>query len=104
MQLRAELAGPNPSPLERLLVERIAICWLQSYHADQRHASATSWTTSLNYAQEAERAQRRLESAIRTLATVRRLALGPSGERGGAADRGRRPRAPARHRTRAALR
>jgi hypothetical protein len=26
--LREELAGPNPTPLERLLVERIVACWL----------------------------------------------------------------------------
>ena len=29
--LRAELAGPTPSPLERLLVERIVVCWLHLY-------------------------------------------------------------------------
>src|SRR5262249_16130522 len=27
--LRSELAGPSPTPLERLLVERVAACWLQ---------------------------------------------------------------------------
>lgn len=29
--LQQELAGPSPSPLERLLVERITTCWLHLY-------------------------------------------------------------------------
>ncbi|HMC66385.1 MAG TPA: hypothetical protein VKI65_15730 [Gemmataceae bacterium] len=33
-QLRAELTGPEPSPLEKLLVERVLICWLQVHIAD----------------------------------------------------------------------
>ncbi len=32
--LREEVAGPSPSPLERLLAERIAATWLQVQHAD----------------------------------------------------------------------
>src|SRR4051794_36738638 len=32
--LRAELGGPSPSPLERLLVERVVACWLQLHYAD----------------------------------------------------------------------
>src|SRR5262249_40546452 len=32
--LRAELAGPDPTPIERLLVERVVACWLQVHHAD----------------------------------------------------------------------
>ena len=28
------LAGPRPSPLEQLLVERIVICWLLLYYAE----------------------------------------------------------------------
>ena len=32
--LRTELAGPRPTPIERLLVERVVACWLQVYHAD----------------------------------------------------------------------
>src|SRR5262245_7389076 len=27
-ELKAQLAGPNPSLLDRLLAERVAICWL----------------------------------------------------------------------------
>jgi len=38
--LRNELAGPNPTSVERLLVERIAACWLQVQDADVRYAQA----------------------------------------------------------------
>ena len=37
-QLRAELAGPQPTPLERLLVERIVSSWLQTNYADSAYA------------------------------------------------------------------
>jgi hypothetical protein len=33
-QLQAELEGPEATPLERLLVERVLLCWLQVHHAD----------------------------------------------------------------------
>jgi hypothetical protein len=32
--LKAELAGPSPGPLTRLLVDRVGVCWLQAHHAD----------------------------------------------------------------------
>jgi hypothetical protein len=74
-ELRAELAGPEPSPLEKLLVERIVLCWAQSYAAD---VSATEQTrggspdSSLALKRQTA-AQNRYLSAIRQLATVRRL-------------------------------
>ena len=36
--LMKELAGPQPSPLERLLVERIVLCWLHLYSAEVLYA------------------------------------------------------------------
>ena len=32
-ELKADLAGPDPSPLERLLVERIVCCWILATYA-----------------------------------------------------------------------
>lgn len=32
--MRSELARPDSTPLEKLLVERVLVCWLQVYHAD----------------------------------------------------------------------
>lgn len=37
-RLRTELAGPDATPLERLLAERIAVCWLALHDAEVRFA------------------------------------------------------------------
>jgi hypothetical protein len=76
-ELRAELAGPQPSRLERLLVERVVACWLQVYHADAIAAQEENPTLAKgDYNQRRQdRAHWRFLSAVKTLATVRRLAL-----------------------------
>ena len=33
-EIRVELEGANPSPLAKLLVERVVACWLQLNHLD----------------------------------------------------------------------
>ena len=75
--LTQELAGPTPSPLERLLVERIVLCWLHLHYAEYSLTQITEATI-----QEAEfyqvrisKAQARYLAAIRTLAQVRRLGV-----------------------------
>lgn len=75
--LRAELTGPKPTPLERLLVERVVACWLQLQDADVRYAQAGNLTLDQGdyYQRRQDRAHRRYLSAIKTLAVVRRLAL-----------------------------
>jgi hypothetical protein len=75
--LRAELAGPNSSPLNRLLVERVIACWLQVYYADAIVGATEQCTFAQgDYNQrQQDRAHRRFLSAIKTLATVCRLAL-----------------------------
>jgi hypothetical protein len=77
MTMRTELAGPQPKPIERLLVERVVACWLQVYHADAMAAQAETRTFAQgDYQQrQQDRAHRRFLSAVKTLATVRRLAL-----------------------------
>ena len=70
--LKATLAGPSPTPLEQLLVERIALCWLQVQQADflavQHVSPRTAWVE-----QRQDRAQARLLAAIKALAQVRKL-------------------------------
>lgn len=76
--MRAELAGPSPTPLERLLVERVVGCWLQVQDADGRSAQAErdGWMAVREYAQKRQdRAHKRFLSGIRMLALVRKLAL-----------------------------
>jgi hypothetical protein len=75
--LRAELGGPSPTPLERLLVERIALCWLHLHHLEVVYGSKESMTLDLGvYFQKCiDRAHRRYLSSIKTLAVVRKLAI-----------------------------
>jgi hypothetical protein len=75
--MRAELAGSTPTPLERLLVERIAVCWLHLYYLESLYASQDSMTFNqgIYYQRSIDRAHRRYLTAIKTLSVVRKLAL-----------------------------
>jgi hypothetical protein len=75
--MRAELAGPDPTPVERLLVERVVACWLQVQDADIRHAQANNLSINWGeyYQRRMDRAHRRYLSAIKALALVRKLAV-----------------------------
>jgi hypothetical protein len=73
--LMTEVAGASPAPLERLLAERVAICWLQVSYYDglltQTRESPPAQVRHLRQQQDA--AHRRCLSAIKTLATVRKV-------------------------------
>jgi hypothetical protein len=73
--LRTELAGPSPSRVERLLVDRVVACQLQVDHADAMAAQPAGLSPALYRLamQRQDSAQRRLLAAIRELALVRRL-------------------------------
>jgi hypothetical protein len=73
-----ELAGPTPSPLERLLVERIVLCWLHLYYAEAIYVQNMQDLTLRQaefHQQRITKAHNRYLSAIRTLAQVRRLGV-----------------------------
>jgi hypothetical protein len=78
-ELRAELGGPSPSPVERLLAERAVCCWLHLYHLEHAYGSKASMSFELaaHYQRSIDRAHRRYLSALKALAEVRRLA-GPT--------------------------
>jgi hypothetical protein len=71
------LAGPEPSLVEQLLAERVALLWLMAYRADQEliNQANTPITTAQFRQQAATQANARLNAAIKTLAQVRKLAL-----------------------------
>jgi hypothetical protein len=76
--LRAELAGPAPSPVERLLVERVAACWLQLHYAETliaQQAQNFSLVQAEYHDRRRERAHKCYLSAIKALALVRKLAV-----------------------------
>ncbi len=77
--LRAELLGPDPTPVERLLVERVVACWVQVQEADLRYATAIHKPQPVrlmeSYQRRMDAANRRYLTSLKTLATVRKLAL-----------------------------
>src|SRR5436305_237315 len=78
-ELAAALAGPARAPLERLLAERVALCWLRLHHAEMWAARDEARGVAVRLAEFHDKhlthAHRRFLSAVKTLATVRRLAL-----------------------------
>jgi hypothetical protein len=74
---RSEVAGADPSPLERLLAERVALCWLAATFADAEYARNLKAGMSIQegeyLARRCEQTNRQLLKAIESLARVRRL-------------------------------
>lgn len=76
--MRAELLGESPTPVERLLVERIVACWLQVQDADIRAAQGQKDATLKQadfHQRRMDAANKRFLAAVRTLAVVRKLAV-----------------------------
>ncbi len=74
--LRGDLAGANPSPLETLLVERVALCWLTLHQHETIYAQIMGklpGDVHARFQDRIDRAHKRYLSAIKTLAQVRRL-------------------------------
>jgi len=75
--MKEELAGPSPTPLEKLLVERIVACWLALQHAELLWTQRSSGRVSVQeldfYERHLDRAQKRYLSAIRALAQIRKM-------------------------------
>ena len=73
--MRADLAGPVPAPLDRLLVDRVVACWLQLHYADAMYAQARGATLPQDAAAQRRQnaAQTRYLQAVRALAQLRKL-------------------------------
>src|SRR5262245_37196899 len=80
-QLADELAGPSPSPVERMLAETAATSWFAFRMSEAQYAASVTSEGGMTIAQSehaqrrTDRAHRRLMNTLRTLAAVRRLAL-----------------------------
>jgi hypothetical protein len=77
--MTSRLSGPNPSPIEGLLARRAALCWVIVCRFETVFARAMKEgmtpARSEHYQRRIDRAHRRLLSALRTLASVRRVPL-----------------------------
>ena len=76
-RLRAELEGPSPNAIERLLAERAVFCWLVVWQYESIPIGAAEMTVSQSefHQRRIDAAHRRFLSAVRTLAQVRKLAI-----------------------------
>ncbi len=76
-EMRAELSGTNPTPPERLLVERIVATWLHLHHLEVLYAGKESMPLALGlyYQKCISAAQKRYLAAVKGLSEVRKLAL-----------------------------
>jgi hypothetical protein len=74
---RSEVAGKDPSPLERLLAERVALCWVAASYAHAEYTrklkAGMSFREGECYSKRCEQTNRQLLKAIESLARVRRL-------------------------------
>jgi hypothetical protein len=95
--LRAELAGPDSTPLERLAVDRVAITWLQAGYGDVAAAGLTDVPPRVaGFALDRQdRAHKRHLAALAALSLIHRLR--PRGGRSSSEDgpgRGPQPGGP----------
>jgi hypothetical protein len=78
--MRKDIAGSDPSPLERLCAQRIVACWVQLQYADLlyiQNLPNLSLEQDEHYQKRLDRLHKRYLSAVRSLAQVRKL-LKPS--------------------------
>lgn len=72
--LKAQLAGPDPSPLERLTVERITSCWLALQHVETMLIKTTPGSHEAAFLLKRQaQADRAYQAALKSLTTVRQL-------------------------------
>ena len=75
--LRKELSGTNPTPLERLLIERVISCWLHLHQLEINYAHCEDVTFEMGtyYERCITSAQKSYLAAIKSLALIRKLAI-----------------------------
>nr|MDQ3361403.1 hypothetical protein [Actinomycetota bacterium] len=74
--MRKGLAGENSSALEKLLVDRVVVCWLQLQYFDVLYARSmknSSTAQSEHHQKLIDRAHKRYLSAIKALAQIRKM-------------------------------
>jgi len=75
--LRSDLAYASASPLERLLIQQVTLCWLNLNAVEYRHSNvmrqSITLTLGIYWEKRLSAAQRRFTRACESLARVRRL-------------------------------
>ena len=73
--IEADLGLAQASPLEKLLIERITACWLQTHYAEAAfiRMEGSNGTAPARLLKRQDKAQRQLLAAIKQLALLRKL-------------------------------
>lgn len=75
--MRKDLGYENASPLERLLIQQVTLCWLNLNIVEFRHSNlmqqSITLTLGMYWEKRLSAAQRRFTRACETLARVRKL-------------------------------
>jgi hypothetical protein len=74
--MKREIAGENPSPLERLLAERITVCWLELQYFQAIYTQNLGKLTIIQsdyHQRRIDKAHRRYLSSIKVLAQIRKM-------------------------------
>ena len=77
-RMRRDIGRADANGLERLLIERIIVCWLQLHYLESncaRDMGDRTWAAEAWCQKRLDRAHKRYLSAIKTLAQVRRLQI-----------------------------
>lgn len=77
-EMKGNLQGDSPSPLETGVIERIVACWLQVQFAEVASVEHAEDDKAAYWQKRLDQAQRRYMSAVNTLVTIRKLAREPS--------------------------
>lgn len=76
--MKANLSGPNPTPLEVLLIDRVCACWLHSAYFEGRLAASLGTSTlkqQESHQRQIDSAHKRYLAALKALAQIRKLQL-----------------------------
>ncbi len=77
-ELKLSLQSPNPTSLEELAVGRVMACWLFAHIVDRRVAHAINDGRQLTGLPKLlEASEKRLQTAIKSLKLVQRMAPAP---------------------------
>ena len=72
-RLQHELAGAAPSPIEKILAGRVAVCYLDTYYSDMLADSNCDLVAGDLTQRRQDRAQRRYLQAVKALAECRKI-------------------------------
>jgi hypothetical protein len=73
-EMKRDLLGPRPTTAQKLAAERVVACWLESSHLDRLYPEPSGTIKQASFTLRLrESAQKRLDRALKSLATLQKL-------------------------------